>query len=377
MGSTVQVMGSSINLVELVLTQTVMNQLTDMGFDLVPLVERKVLLAMPDDVDAAYQAAVQTYRAWMDRWWFRAASSGMQMLWQLPYRPDAPKAMRYIPRDPDTGEDLDPVTYTPDPITLRALPHHQWLAEYIVSQRRQGRRVLVYCTHTGDDNLMPSVQEWVTTVAREQEGMRLKGIQLYSDRDSTGSRVDSGTRDAWFRQKAAEDYDVVFANPACLDVGISLLDWPSIVFLEPHYSAFVVSQAMMRAWGPMQEQPCEVTFVAYQQTVSQAALGILAQKLAAMATLKGSIAKAMQGIAEFSGAMSVFKAIADLVADGRTIAEPALADRDGQPPAAAPSPTTPPFTPHAVYTPLAVEVISRPKHARPRVIQAQQWVMEI
>jgi hypothetical protein len=50
----------------------------------------------------------------------------------------------------------------------------------------------------------------------------------------------------------------------------------------------------------------------------------------------------------------------------------ALADRDGQSPAAALSPTTPPFTPPEVYTPLAVELIIRPRNARPRVIQAQQ-----
>jgi hypothetical protein len=373
--------GLTINLLEMVLTQTVMTQLTDMGFQLVPLTERKVLLDMPDDIAEEYAAATDEYTAWMQQYRFRAASSGMQMLWQLPYRPDSPKSMRYVPRDPDTGEDLpeDVITYTPTPIVDRALPHHDWLAEYIVSQRRQGKRVLVYCTHTGDDNLMPHAQEWTLRVAREQYGMPLKGIQLYSDRDSDGTRVESGARDAWFRQKAAEDYDVVFANPQCLDVGISLLDWSSIVFLEPHYSAFVVAQAMMRAWGPMQDQPCEVVFLAYRQTVSHAALGILAQKLAAMATLKGSISKAMQGIAEFTGAMSVFKAIADIVADGTPMEEPALATLEALP--AAPIRTVVRRTepsPLDLFTMVTVDQPARKGRQAPATtVQTQQWAMAL
>lgn len=371
--------GLTINLLEMVLTQTVMRQLTDMGFPLVPLTERKVLLDMPADVDAEYADAVAVYKAWMKQRRFRAASSGMQMLWQLPYQPHDPKAMRYVPRDPETGEELPEETYTPAAIAPRALPHHEWLAQYIVAERRNGRRVLVYATHTGEDNLLPNVQEWTLRVAREQHGMPLKGIQLYSDRDSEGTQVASGARDAWFRQKALEDYDVVFANPQCLDVGISLLDWSSIVFLEPHYSAFVVSQAMMRAWGPMQDQPCEVVFLAYRQTVSHAALGILAQKLAAMAALKGSVAKALQGIAEFSGAMSVFEAIAEIVANGTPLEEPAMATLEAPP-------ATPLITvarqltpaPRDLFTLVPVAEPARKGRTAPATpVTSQQWAMAL
>lgn len=373
--------GLTIALLELVLTQTVMMQLTDMGFDLVPLTERRVLLDMPADVEGAYLEAVTVYQGWLKKRRFRAASSAMQMLWQYPYRPDAPKTMSYVPRDPDTGEEGDPVTWTPEALPTQLLPHHTWLADYIVAQRQAGRRVLVYCTHTGEDNLIPAVEAGVREAAAQTYGMSLTAAQLYSDRDHQGQRVDAGARDAWFRDQAAAGVDVVYANPQCLDVGISLLDFASIVFLEPHYSAFVVSQAQMRAWGPMQDHPCEVVFVAYRQTVSQAALALLAQKLAAMATLKGSIAKAIQGIAEFSGAMSMFKAIAELVSEGRTLE---VAGATSAAPSAVPSarPAAPVVTTTISASPLfttkTVDLVVQVRGAtKPTTVAGEQWVMNL
>lgn len=373
--------GLTISLLELVLTQTVMMQLTDMGFDLVPLTERRVLLDMPADVEATYGEAVEVYQGWLKKRRMRAASSAMQMLWQYPYRPEAPKAMSYTPRDPDTGEEGDPITWTPEARDPQLLPHHTWLADYIVAQRQAGRRVLVYCTHTGDDNLIPSVEAGVREAAAQSHRLTLTAAQLYSDRDHQGQRVDPGARDAWFRDQAAAGVDVVYANPQCLDVGISLLDFASIVFLEPHYSAFVVSQAMMRAWGPMQDHPCEVVFVAYRTTVSQAALALLAQKLAAMATLKGSIAKAIQGIAEFSGAMSMFKAIAELVSEGRTLE---VAGATSAAPSALPAarPAAPVVTTTVSASPLfsttTVQLQVKGRGAtKPTTVAREQWTMNL
>lgn len=308
--------GLTINLLEMVLTQTVMTQLIDMGFDLVPLTERKVLLDMPDDVAGNYFEAASEYKAWLKMGRKRCASSATQMLWQYPYNPyPQTKPMRYEKKDWNTGTVLETDMYYPIDVAERVLPHHEWLADYITSERKKGRRVLIFATHTGADDLMPKTMQLVNEVAMRKYGTQIKSIALYSNGDSTGKGVDSGSRDVWFAEKAKEGYDVVMTNPACVDVGISLLDFPSIVFLEPHYSSFIVSQAMMRAWGPMQDKPCEVVFMAYRGTVSHIALSLLAKKLAAMATLKGSIAKALMGIAEFTGAMSMFEMIAGIVAN--------------------------------------------------------------
>lgn len=312
---TEEIPGLSIALLEMVLTQTVMRQLTDMGFNLVPLRERKVGLTMPWFVAKGYSATATVYQQWLEKKWFRAMGSATQLFLTYPYDPFRGLSMRYKERDPLTKQVIEEHVYAPPVVEYQPLPHHEWLAEYIVSERQKGRRVVVFATHTNKNNIIPTTIDLVTHVAQERYGYAINAVALYSSRDSNGKGVSSGARDAWFASQAQQDVDVVFTNPTCVDVGISLLDYPSFVFLEPHYSSFIVSQAQMRAWGPMQDKDCEVVFLYYTHTASHAALQILSEKLAAMAALKGAIATAMMGIAEFSGAMSIYEQLAQVMAN--------------------------------------------------------------
>ncbi|HEY1012296.1 MAG TPA: hypothetical protein VGE07_06280, partial [Herpetosiphonaceae bacterium] len=276
--------GITAAMAEMILMQSVNVQLMDMGFRLVPYTEQAVYLTPQPAVASAYEDAVDAFYAWC-REHPRAMGSGLQMLLQYPYMPHQPKAMRYL-------DDMEePVTWEPTATADEVQPHHEWLANYILAERQRGRKVLIYAEHTGTDDLMPEVERKIIQLAAEQ-GVALRGARLYSQGDHTGCKVRPGARDAWFAAQAQAGVDFAMCNPRLVDVGISLLDFPSVVFLQPTYSLFVFDQAKKRPWGPMQTQPVEVTCLAYEGTMSSLALGILAEKSAALACLKGNMLNA-------------------------------------------------------------------------------------
>jgi hypothetical protein len=187
------------------------------------------------------------------------------------------------------------------------LPHHTWLAKYASQQVRNGRRVLVFCQHTGTDDLMPDIAAKVTRLAAEEHGTTLKVGVLRS------TTVKPGDRSGWFEKAEAEGTNVVLCNPALVKTGLNLVGWPSIVVLEPVYSLYTLAQAVRRAYRPTQTRTCEVTYVAYAETMSERALDIVAEKLAAMAMLSGD--EISDGLVAGKGD-SLMQELAKLVREG-------------------------------------------------------------
>lgn len=292
--------GITATLAEIIQSQAVQVNLGHMGFNLVPYSEDLVTLSMPSDIAREYRALEAEAKAMLAARAHDALASYLQSSLSYPYQPWNPKTV---------GSRLKEMAYTPDGCDpTRVLPHHTWLAEYCADQIRGGRRVLIYAEHTGRDDLMPDVAAKITRIAAEEHGATLKVGMLRS------TTVEAGARRAWFAEREADGTNVVVCNPRLVETGLNLIQWPSIVVLEPVYSLYTLFQAKRRAFRPTQTRPCDVVYVAYADTMSERAIGIIARKAAAAAILSGDDLDS--GLMEFDAGMSLLQELAKAVTSG-------------------------------------------------------------
>lgn len=270
--------------------------LKHMGFHLVDYDEDLVLLDMPPDIRSCYGMLEGAGKEIISFGGHDALSSYLQATLQYPYAPWNAKTIKSKRKK----KEFTPIAFPRD----RVLPHHEWLAEYAATQTRKGRRVLIYCEHTGTDDIMPDVAEKITRLAAEQYGATLKVAILRS------TTVKSGARQSWFKMREADGTNVVICNPRLVKTGLNLIGWPSIVVLEPVYSLYILFQAKRRAYRPTQTLPCSVKYVAYNKTMSQRAVKIIARKSAAAAVLSGDDITAMM---EFDPSMSLLEELSRAV----------------------------------------------------------------
>ncbi len=247
--------------------------LKHMGFKLVRYEEDLVVLDLDPMHKALYDTLVQKGKQIISYGGNDALGSYVQSTLLYPYLPwntcgiySKKKQQGYSP--PALPEDM-------------VLAHHEWLAEFIVSRKRQGRRVLVGVQHTLTRDLMPDIQKKVTELARERYGVELKFGILRS------TTVTSGMRKAWFAAREQDGTDVVLCNPSLVETGLNLIGWPSLVALEVPYSLYTLMQWKKRAFRPTQTVNCEVVFVCYRNTMSQQAVKLVAKKGTAANVLAG------------------------------------------------------------------------------------------
>src|SRR5690606_14535079 len=81
--------------------------------------------------------------------------------------------------------------------------------------------------------------------------------------------------------------DVVISHPKKVETGIDLLDFPTIVWMSPHYSVYTVLQASRRSWRIGQTRPVKVYYFAYADTIQTDALYLVAAKVAAALRVNG------------------------------------------------------------------------------------------
>lgn len=292
--------GITANLGAVVQNQAIQVLLKHMGFNLVNYHEDAVFLAMPDDITMAYRQLEDGGKAVIAFGGHDALSSYLQATLSYPYQPWTPKTIASKRKQ----ERVDSTVFPSD----RVLPHHEWLAHYAAEQIQQGRRVLVYAEHTMQDDILQDVADKITRVAAQEHGATLKVAILRA------STVKPGDRAAWFAQREAEGYNVVLCNPRLVKTGLNLIGWPSIVVLEPVYSLYTLAQAVRRGFRPTQTRHCEVIYLCYADTMSERALSIAAEKLAALALLSGD--EISDGFAAVGQGMSLMQELAKLVTQG-------------------------------------------------------------
>jgi hypothetical protein len=100
-------------------------------------------------------------------------------------------------------------------------------------------------------------------------------------------RAAPNKREQWVEKQVKAGVDVIITHPRKVETGIDLLDCPTLIWMAIDYSVYTVLQASRRSWRIGQTVPVKVFFFAYEETIQEDALRLVAAKVAAALRVNG------------------------------------------------------------------------------------------
>lgn len=237
-------------------------------------------------------------------------------------------AMLKVPTYPDLGcEDVGPFVIqmpidrdepeAPRPIIVEAVlqpadyvtPKERWLLQFLVEQREQGRRSLVFVTHTGGG--------YPTRL------QRLLGAHGASCAYLDVKKVPAKSRDQWIEERCGE-VEVLICNPNAVRTGLnSLVAFSNAVWMEADYDARTYRQANGRIHRIGQALEAHVYYLYLPGSSQEDAKKLIAAKVDASLRVDGldvASSLAMAGASEDDkAAAAVYNDVAQMIYE-RTVA---------------------------------------------------------
>ena len=175
--------------------------------------------------------------------------------------------------DPATGVSIVQVP----PLSEEKLyPKEKALVDLVAAERLEGRKVLVYATHTGTRDITGRMSDILA-----RHGFRAAVMKAEA--------VAPERREAWVAEKVKEGVDVIVCHPRLVQTGLDLIDFPTIVWFETDYSVYTMRQASRRSWRIGQRRPVKVVFMAYRNSLQADALKLVAKKLQSSLAVEGEL----------------------------------------------------------------------------------------
>ena len=175
--------------------------------------------------------------------------------------------------DPRSG---DVIVQVPPLSEERLYPKEKALIDMVAAERLEGRRVLVYATHTGTRDITERMDDMLT-----RHGFRVAVMKA--------DAVAPNRREAWVADRVQEGIDVLICHPRLVQTGLDLIDFPTLIWYETDYSVYVMRQASRRSWRIGQTRPVKVVFMSYKNTLQADALKLVAKKLQSSLAVEGEL----------------------------------------------------------------------------------------
>ena len=175
--------------------------------------------------------------------------------------------------DPRSG---DIIVQVPPLSEEKLYPKEQALVDLVAAERMEGRRVLVYATHTGTRDITGRMDDILT-----RHGFRVAVMKA--------DAVAPERREAWVADKVKQGIDVMICHPRLVQTGLDLIDFPTLCWFETDYSVYVMRQASRRSWRIGQTRPVKVVFMSYRNTLQADALKLVAKKLQSSLAVEGEL----------------------------------------------------------------------------------------
>ncbi len=267
-------------LARFLLPHTVFVRLDDMASELPPYEEVYVALDRGDEdlgeyarCQEAYEKAAKSCMSTKAR--LAIASKFVAVLMNLP------DCVRHLENEiwRDVLDDEGNVVrrellYQTEIVSGGPLAKERWLAELIKRERQAGRRVLVYCTYTGEKDI-------TRRLAGVLKDLGVSAVVLPSS-------ISTDKREEWIRRHTAMA-DAMICNPKLVETGLDLFDFPTVVFYQPGYRVYTLRQAARRSWRLGQRQPVRVYFLAAGGTIQEDAWALIAQKWNVSLAVEGEL----------------------------------------------------------------------------------------
>ena len=175
--------------------------------------------------------------------------------------------------DPQTG---DVIVQVPPLSHEKLYPKEKSLLDLVAAERMEGRRVLVYATHTGTRDITERMDDILT-----RHGFRVAVMKA--------DAVAPDKREAWVAEKVKQGIDVLICHPRLVQTGLDLIDFQTVCWYETDYSVYVMRQASRRSWRIGQTRPVKVVFMSYRNTLQADALKLVAKKLQSSLAVEGEL----------------------------------------------------------------------------------------
>ena len=289
--------GISPTILRHVLDSTVFLTLRDLGVEMPPYTEEAVEIEMRPEQAREYEALVGQLaphlKAGLRLRRLKALGTALQALLTYPDQPWRGEAVTHH----KTGElvasapALDPNVQYPKEAELLSICRRE---------AEDGRRVLVYVTHTDRRDIMPRLE----AVLRDG---RLRTEVLRADTVSPRKRAE------WVRAQA-QHVDVLITHPKLVGTGLNMPEFHTIVWYEPEWSAYTLRQASRRTWRIGQDKPVRVYFLVYAKTAQQASLALVSRKILASLLVEGQV-ETDHAIATYDAGGEIFYELAKAVLD--------------------------------------------------------------
>ena len=279
------------------LEYTAFLSLSDMGKDLPSYEEIPIPLEMPEDVGRSYKEIQDILQKVLknDR---KAAqkilSTYLNLLTVYPDQPyDQPEVIH-----PITGNPL--VTPKSCGDFSRLFPKEEKTLELVRQKAANGERVLIYTSWTRTDS-----QEKLRKLLREN-GYRTEILT---------PQVATEKREEWVDKRVKNGLQVLITNPRCVETGLDLNAFTTIIFYSMGYNLFTLRQASRRSWRINQTAPkVEVYMLYYADTMQAKAMKLMASKLAVAGIIEGTFSE--EGLAAMSDVKDLTSQMAKELAAG-------------------------------------------------------------
>lgn len=279
------------------LEYTAFLSLSDMGKDLPSYEEIPVALDMPEDVGECYQAVQNVLQKVLknDR---KAAqkilSAYLNLLTVYPDQPyDQPEVIH-----PITGMPI--VTPKSCGDFSRLFPKEEKVLELVRQKAANGERVLIYTSWTRTDSQQKLLK------LMQENGYRTEIL---------APQIATEKREEWVDKRVRNGLQVLITNPRCVETGLDLNAFTTIIFYSMGYNLFTLRQASRRSWRINQTAPkVEVYMLYYADTLQAKAIKLMASKLAVAGIIEGTFSE--EGLAAMSDVRDMTSQMAKELAAG-------------------------------------------------------------
>lgn len=279
------------------LEYTAFLSLSDMGKDLPSYEEIPVALDMPEDVGECYQAVQNVLQKVLKNDRKAAQKILSAYLNLLTVYPDQPYNQPEVIH-PITGMPI--VTPKSCGDFSRLFPKEEKVLELVRQKTANGERVLIYTSWTRTDS-----QQKLLKLLQEN-GYRTEIL---------APQIATEKREEWVDKRVKNGLQVLITNPRCVETGLDLNAFTTIIFYSMGYNLFTLRQASRRSWRINQTAPkVEVYMLYYADTLQAKAMKLMASKLAVAGIIEGTFSE--EGLAAMSDVKDLTSQMAKELAAG-------------------------------------------------------------
>lgn len=311
---------------DFLLDKTVFLDLSDMSKFLPPLKEKVVRVNVPEMIEdetgchrnlewdcmMSYKGVIRKLKEIARSEEGRGVLS-MMLQFSLSYL-DHPYGVPDI-LSPSTGEILvEPDDYTCLVSDGKLLAKERELVNIISKELSEGRNCVVYAEFTGSAETC--VTHRLKEIIERECGLKEHEVTILE-----ASSPAAAKREEWMHEKAKKGTRVFITNPRCVETGLDfcwsadgiIYNYPTLIFYQMGYSLFTIWQASRRSFRLNQREECHTYYMAYEGTVQEAVISLIAEKQVATSAIQGKFST--EGLSAMAQGVDVKLKLAQAMSD--------------------------------------------------------------